>query len=149
MPINYLDAELMEKMCHRLAVAVFDTKDDPIAFFHEHSEEKLDAALNLPRQTFDGKDLYPTLVDKVTILFYAINKAHAFQNGNKRISAASLMVFLYINEMWLDAGKAEIVEKTLYVATSESPKKDEVIAEITSWVKSHLVPIKSVEKNEP
>lgn len=103
--MNYLDADLMEKMCHRLAVAVFDTKDDPIALFQEHSEEKLDAALNLPRQTFDGKDLYPTIVNKAAILFYAINKAHAFQNGNKRISTASLMVFLYINEMWLDAGK--------------------------------------------
>lgn len=75
----------MEKMCHRLAVAVFDTKDDPIAFFHEHSEEKLDAALNLPRQTFGGNDLYPTLINKAAILFYAINKGHVFQIGLKNI----------------------------------------------------------------
>ncbi len=30
MPVKYLDIELMEKMCHKLAVAVFDTKEDPI-----------------------------------------------------------------------------------------------------------------------
>jgi len=104
--------------------------------------------LNLPRQAFGGKALYPTLVNKAAILFYAINKGHAFQNGNKRISAASLMVFLYINEVWLDAGKIEIVEKTLYVAKSETSKKDEVIVEITLWIEKHIVPLKSVEKNK-
>ncbi len=149
MSINYLDKELMEKMCHRLAVAVFDTKDDPIAFFHEHAEDRLDSALNLPRQTFGGKDLYPTLVDKAVILFYALNKGHAFRNGNKRISAASLMVFLYINDTWLDAGKNEIVEKTLYIVDSRAPMKpDEVISNIKQWISEHIVPIKVAFRNE-
>lgn len=47
MPVKYLDIELMEKMCHKLAVAVFDTKEDPIAHFHEHTD-LLDSAINLP-----------------------------------------------------------------------------------------------------
>jgi len=145
MAVYYLDEELMERMCHRLAVAVFDTKDDPIASFKDHSE-LLNSALNLPRQNFAGQELYPTIVDKAAILFYVLNKNHPFRNGNKRISAASLLVFLYINEMWLDAGKTEIVEKTLNIARSEASKKDEVVAEIKKWIKDHLVSISAVKQ---
>lgn len=145
MPIYYLDEDLMEKMCHRFAVAVFDTKDDPIASFSDHSV-LLNSALNLPRQTFSGQELYPTLIDKAAILFYVLNKNHPFKNGNKRISAASLMVFLYINEMWLDAGKTEIVEKTLFIAKSEASKKDEVVTEIKKWIKDHAVPLENVKQ---
>jgi len=145
MPINYLDIELMEKMCHKLAVAVFDTTDDPIAHFHEHSD-LLDSALDLPKQTFDGKDLYLTLVDKAAILYYSLNKNHPFKNGNKRISAASLMVFLYINDMWLDAGKQEIVNKTLEIAKSEMSDKNKIIIEIKNWIAGHIVPFSDVHR---
>lgn len=113
MPFNYLDSELMEKMCHRLAVALFDTTGDPIAPFRDHDRSLLESALNLPRQTFDGRDLYPTLVDKAAVLYYSLNKNHAFKNGNKRISTSSLLVFLYINGHWIDAGKEEMVKKAL------------------------------------
>jgi death-on-curing protein len=106
----------------------------------------LNSALNLPRQNFAGQELYPTIVDKAAILFYVLNKNHPFRNGNKRISAASLLVFLYINEMWLDAGKTEIVEKTLNIARSEASKKDEVVAEIKKWIKDHLVSISAVKQ---
>jgi len=145
MAINYLDIELMEKMCHQLAVAVFDTQDDPIAHFHEHTN-LLDSALNLPKQTFDGKDLYPTLVDKAAILYYSLNKNHPFKNGNKRISAASLMVFLYINDMWLDAGKNEVVNKTLEIAKSEMKDRDALLIEIKEWIQSHIVPLSDVHR---
>ncbi len=98
MSVKYLDMELMQNMCHRLALKVFDTEDDPIACFEDHSN-LLESAINQPRQTFEETELYPTLIDKAAILFYGINKNHPFRNGNKRISAASLIVFLYINEM--------------------------------------------------
>lgn len=131
----------MEKICHRLAVAVFDQKDDPIAVFSEQDSAKLNSALNLPRQGFGGQELYPTLIEKAAILYYVLNKTHAFRNGNKRISAASLLVFLYINDMWLDTDKLEIVKKTLEVANSEAAKKDEIVANIKEWIQTHIIPI--------
>jgi len=130
----------MEKMCHRLALKIFDTKEDPIASFHEHTN-LLDSAINLPRQAFGGNDLYPTLVDKAAILFYTMNKNHPFKNGNKRISAASLVVFLYINDMWLNAGKSEIADKTLDVAKSPRENKDIVLADLKEWIKGHIKPL--------
>ena len=40
---------------------------------------------------------YPELEDKITHLFYSINKNHSFQDGNKRSSIALSSYFLEIN----------------------------------------------------
>lgn len=40
---------------------------------------------------------YPELEDKLTHLFYAINKNHSFQDGNKRASIVLSAYFLEIN----------------------------------------------------
>ena len=139
MQIHYLDIELMEKICHRLAVAVFNTNEDPISPFQDHTISLLDSALNLPKATFDNQELYSTLVDKAAILYYALNKNHPFRNGNKRIATASLLVFLHINDYWLDAGKNEMVEKALYVAKSTSIQQNEIINNLKTWIDDHLI----------
>jgi|SRR3989344_1069344 len=136
--IKYLDMELMEKMCHKIAVAIFDTTDDPIAFFHEHDTNKLDAALNLPRAGVVGQELYPSLIDKAVILYYALNKNHAFKNGNKRIATTSLIVFLHINGFLLSVDKGKFLQKTLSVAESDRKDKDIVLADIKEFIKSNL-----------
>lgn len=141
MAIHYLDIALMEKMCHRLAVAVFDTRSDPIAPFHRHTRELLDSALNLPRQGFGGKELYPTLIDKAAMLYYTLNKNHPFENGNKRIATASLLVFLFMNDHWLDAGKDEIVRRTLFIAESKPSEREMVLGSIRNWISEHLIEI--------
>lgn len=43
----------------------------------------IDSAVNLIYQTFDAKELYPTLIEKAARLCYSINKNHAFIDGNK------------------------------------------------------------------
>ncbi|MBI4135216.1 type II toxin-antitoxin system death-on-curing family toxin [Candidatus Uhrbacteria bacterium] len=129
----------MEQMCHRLAMAIFDTTDDPIAPFKNHTTALLESALNLPKATFDGKDLYPSLFDKATILYYTLTKNHPFQNGNKRIATATLFVFLYINNHWIDAGKKEIADKTLFIAESKPSDRDKVLDMVRNWLKEHLV----------
>jgi death-on-curing protein len=139
MSIKYLDIGLTERICHRLEVAVFDTKDDPIASFRDHTE-LLDSALGNPRQTFGGKDLYPSLADKAAILYYSLNKNHPFKNGNKRISAASLVVFLFINDYWLNAGKDELFNMTLAVAKSNALEKESVLSDITRWINARMIP---------
>lgn len=42
-------------------------------------------------------DYYPELEDKTCHLFYAINKSHAFNDGNKRASITATAYFLQIN----------------------------------------------------
>jgi len=43
-------------------------------------------------QTFDGKDLYPSVEEKAANLLYFVTKNHSFTDGNKRIAA---FLFLY------------------------------------------------------
>ena len=140
---NYIDIELMEKMCHPLAVAVFDTREDPIVMFRDHELALLDSALNSPKQTFGQKELYPSLLEKAAILYYNLIKNHPFQNGNKRIATATLLIFLYINEYWLSGNKKEeedyLVELAKDVASSAgSGKKDYFLAGLRNWLEAHV-----------
>lgn len=137
----YLDIDLMEKMCHPLAVAVFDTSVEPIPPFRPHTEQLLDSSLNLPKQAFGGKDLYPELIDKAAIFYYSLIQNHPFPNGNKRIATASLLLFLFINNHWLEADDAELAGWAITVADSGS--KDTTRADLTdklkAWLKEHVV----------
>lgn len=42
-------------------------------------------------------DYYPAFEDKISYLFYSINKGHCFNDGNKRASVALSAYFLEIN----------------------------------------------------
>lgn len=44
----------------------------------------LKAAVSLPRVTFDGRDLYPSIVEKAAALCFSLVMNHPFLDGNKR-----------------------------------------------------------------
>ena len=48
-------------------------------------EGLLNSALNAPFQTFDNKDLYPTIAEKAVRLGYGLVMNHPFHDGNKQI----------------------------------------------------------------
>lgn len=60
-------------------------------------EGMLESALNIPFQTFGGKDLYPSLQQKAARLCFGLVKNHPFVDGNKRIGAHAMLVFLVLN----------------------------------------------------
>jgi death-on-curing protein len=57
----------------------------------------LESAVNLPRQTFDQKDLYPDIVTKAAALCFSLVMNHPFIDGNKRVGHASMETFLILN----------------------------------------------------
>src|SRR6185437_9557527 len=63
----------------------------------------LESALAQPRATFDGIELYPTLVEKGTALAFSLVSNHPFVDGNKRIGHAALETFLVLNGFELAA----------------------------------------------
>lgn len=143
MPFFYLDAMLMEKMCHPIAVALFKERGEPIPMFAEHSVQKLEASLSSPRQAFGGQEVYPTLEEKAAILFYSLIQNHCFPNGNKRISTATLLVFLYMNGHWLNASSAELAEWAIRIASSgekNPPEKiNDIMPQLIAWLQKHLI----------
>jgi death-on-curing family protein len=91
-----------------------------------------------PFQKFSGKDLYPSLVAKASILFYLMIKNHPFQNGNKRIAITTLLTFLFGNGKWLKADSQELYNFTVWVAQSPSEFKEQVVAAIQKFIRGHL-----------
>ena len=65
----------------------------------------LESALNRPSQTFEGKDLYPTLLEKVAALLESIVKNHPFNDGNKRIGYTLCRLILLENNIDLTASQ--------------------------------------------
>ena len=44
-------------------------------------------------QTFDGKEVSPSLEEKAANLLYFVTKNHSFTDGNKRIAATIFLFF--------------------------------------------------------
>jgi death on curing protein len=51
----------------------------------------LESASAQPRQTFDGTDLYPSIVEKAVALGFSLISNHPFVDGNKRVGHAALI----------------------------------------------------------
>lgn len=113
--------------------------DEPIPSFQTRFPRILESCLAVPFQRFNKKDLYSGLVSKAAILFYLMIKNHPFQNGNKRISMTTLLVFLYKNHKWLKADNQELYNFAMWVTTSLAESKAEVIKSIENFLKSRLV----------
>jgi death-on-curing protein len=57
----------------------------------------LESAVAQPFQSFDGEELYPSVVAKAAALAFFIISNHPFVDGNKRVGHAALEVTLVLN----------------------------------------------------
>ncbi len=113
--------------------------NEPIPNFSTRFPNILESCVLTPFQTFSGKDLYPSLVAKASVLFYLMIKNHPFQNGNKRIAITTLLVFLLFNGKWIRVDTQELFNFTVWVAQSPSRVKDQVVDAIQKFIGMHLV----------
>lgn len=97
-------------------------------------EALLDSAINTPFQTYDGEELYPTLLDKASRLCFGLVKNHPFVDGNKRIGTHSMLVFLAINGIDLEYSDIELIELILSVASGTQSDSD-----ILRWLQQHII----------
>lgn len=97
-------------------------------------EGLLDSAINTPFQTFDGVELYPSLLHKAARLCFDLVKNHPFVDGNKRIGAHAMLVFLSINNVELKYSDNDLIDLILSVASSESNDKH-----ILQWLQQHII----------
>lgn len=143
-PVNYITEEILEKICHTVATQLF-SGEEPMGLYADHDEARLQASLALPRQVTFGKELYPGIFKKAAVLFYALNRNHAFSNGNKRLSVAALIVFLHINEWIMDADDTALRDLALWLAQTPDPI-DKVVDELEKWIGEYSVPMAEYEK---
>lgn len=78
----------------------------------------LSSAINSPFITFDGKFVYTTIEDMAAKLTVSLTKNHAFLDGNKRIAAHILNIFLFLNGIALNYTQNELVDLFIGIASS-------------------------------
>lgn len=92
----------------------------------------IDSAVNRPKSTFDGEDLYPSLFAKAAALFHSVIFNHAFLDGNKRTAIASAAQFLFINGYEIKTSNEELENFTVEVVV-----KHLEIEEIAIWLEKN------------
>jgi len=92
-------------------------------------------------QSFNGKDLYPTIEEKAANFLYLITKNHTFIDGNKRIAATLFIYFLkFYNLLYNDNGQVidnnTLVAVTLLIAQSNPKEKNILIDLVMNFLRN-------------
>lgn len=95
-------------------------------------EGLLDSALAAPFQSFDNADAYPSLQQKAARLCFGLVKNHPFIDGNKRIGAHAMLVFLAVNGVELTYTQTQLSDIILQVAADEKNYPD-----LLDWLLCH------------
>lgn len=91
-------------------------------------------------QTWEGKDLYPSIEEKAAMLLYLVVKNHSFVDGNKRIAATLFLWFMQNNGILYrpDGSKrisdASLVALTLMIAESHTDEMDTMVKVVVSLI---------------
>lgn len=113
-------------------------KKEASDLFGTDTSHRLKGILGTIYQTFDGKELYPSLEEKAAHLLYFIIKDHPFIDGNKRIASFLFVYFLNKNDyLYKPNGEKKINDNALtalalLIAISNPNEKDKFIKLITN-----------------
>lgn len=98
-----------------------------------HDMNMLLSAINTPFQSFAGQDLYPTVFDKSSRLCFGLAKNHPFNDGNKRTAVHTMLIYLGLNDIFLDYEQIELETVIIDVASGKMSSKD-----LSLWIESHV-----------
>lgn len=92
----------------------------------------LESALAAPFQTFGGEPVYPSLQAKAAQLGFGLVCNHPFVDGNKRIGAHVMLVFLAVNGIDLRYEQQELIDIILSVASGKTDRHG-----LLQWILDH------------
>ena len=92
----------------------------------------LESALESPFQTFDGHDLYPSIIQKAARIGYSLVSNHPFIDGNKRIGIHIMLVFLAINGIDISCTQEDLIKIGLSLADDTM-----TFEELSVWLSYH------------
>ena len=95
-------------------------------------EGLLDSALQAPFQSFGDTEPFPSLQQKGARLGFGLIQNHPFADGNKRIGAHAMLVFLALNGIELAYTQQELSDMILDVAAGKQS-----FADMVNWVIAH------------
>ena len=95
-------------------------------------EALLESAISVPFQAFGGTEAFPSIQQKAARLGYGLVKNHTFVDGNKRIGAHAMLVFLALNKIELEYTQSELADAIFKVAAGEYTFSD-----LLTWITAH------------
>lgn len=105
-------------------------------FGMEREKGSVEGIVGNVMQSFNGKELYPSMEEKAAHLLYFMVKDHPFVDGNKRNGAFAFVWFLKQANI-LDVSKltpSALTALTILVASSDPKEKEKVVALILNLI---------------
>ncbi len=100
------------------AVRQLKKKFGSSGLFGQEKDKSFKSSISSIYQTFDRKELYPSIEEKAANLLYFIVKNHSFVDGNKRIAASMFLWFLKKNKLlYKEDGAKRIPDNALVALT--------------------------------
>lgn len=94
----------------------------------------IESALNRAFMTYDGKDLYLSINEKIAVIAHSLISNHGFIDGNKRIGVAVMVILLKMNNIKIVYTQQELIDLGLKTAEGLMKEKD-----ILNWISKHLI----------
>ena len=122
------------------AIAALREKFGGRTLFGNEKDDSFKSSIGQIYQTFDKKELYPSVEEKAAMLLYLVTKNHSFTDGNKRIAATLFLWFLNNNGILYrkDGGKRiadnTLVALTLMIAESKPEEKDVMVKVVVNLI---------------
>lgn len=110
------------------------------ALFGVEKDASFHSSIGQIYQTWDGKELYPSIEEKAAMLLYLVVKNHSFVDGNKRIAATLFLWFmqnngvLYRHDGTKRISDASLVALTLMIAESRTDEMDTMVKVVVSLI---------------
>lgn len=108
--------------------------------FGREKDKSFQSSISSIYQTFDGKDLYPSIEEKAANLLYFVTKNHSFTDGNKRIAALLFLHFMERNGILYNTDRSKriadntLVALTLMIAVIKPEEKDTITKVIVNLI---------------
>ena len=121
-------------------IRLWRAKENLGGLFGNEKDDSFKSSLETIYQTFDGKELYPSIEEKAANLLYFIVKNHSFTDGNKRIAAAIFVWFLERQDFLYNAnGEKRIADNalvafTLLIAESKPDEREIMVKVIINLI---------------
>ena len=95
----------------------------------------LESAVMNCYQTFEGEELYPSVIEKAARMAFAICANHPFVDGNKRVAVTTLLVILRLNDIAAYYSQSELVMLVLGIADGSLD-----YYAVVEWLLAHTPP---------
>lgn len=132
--INYKDSiELIKGLRKK-----FSSSD----LFRKEKDKSFQSTVGTLYQTFNKKELYPSIEEKSAMLLYLAIKNHSFVDKNKRIAAALFLMYLDRNKyLYNKSGEKRIADNALValclmIAESNAKEMDTIVKVVINLINS-------------